>query len=346
MIRNNRPDSPPKVRAPRWFSVGLRQLGLLSPFLATTGIVWLAWGLYGTSDFHVVPAIEIQRLIASARISGSDATTAAVREYTAHLAWNTLAGFYLVFFVATVLLGIWVICRVLEATPRCGMTGRWQWIAFLAVLFSIASWYVVDHIGYGMVSGALLKPTVFAQTPSLPARQQFFSSGGQITALFLAALSSLTLPSPGCTDERCLRCRIALLRLVLGAGTALLVVDVMRENALLAWALGFVDPSDTAAARTLQSLASTIVAGRGVLGTVLLATIYLPAASILRGQVWAAVPSTIATIPEATQWLQDRGLIAASGVAQLRPIVAVLLPLLTGVLSGPAGEVLRNLTKP
>jgi hypothetical protein len=346
MPRNERPSSLPVVQASRWFGDLVRQLGLLSPLLATAGIVWLAWGLYGTNDFHAVPTVEIQRLIMPAGSSRSDATTAAVREYAAHLAWNTLAGLYLVFFVATLLLGIWIISRVLEATPRCGVTGRWQWIALLAILFAVASWYVLHHIGYGVISAALLKSTVFAQAPDLPARQQFFSSGGQITALFLAALSSLILPSPGCADERCLRNRIGLLRLVLGAGTVLLVVDVMRENALLRWALGFVDPSNKTAAHTLQSLASTIVAGRGVLGTVLLAAIYLPAASILRGQVWATVPVTIATIPEATRWLQDRGLIAPSSVAQLRPIVAVLLPLLTGVFSGPAADVLRNLTKP
>lgn len=346
MPRDEQLGSPLVVQGSRWVGDRVRQLGLLSPFLATTGIVWLAWGLYGTSDFHAVPTLEIQRLVASAGISGSDAIAAAVGEYTAHLAWNTLAGLYLVVFVATLLIGVWIVCRVLEAAPRCGMTAKWQWIAFLAVLFAVASWYVLHHIAYGVISGALLKPTVFVQAPDLRARQQLFSSGGQLTALFLAALSSLILPAPGCGDERCLRSRIGLLRLVLGAGTVLLVVDVMREDALLQWALGFVDPSSKTAARVLQSLASTIVAGRGVLGTVLLAAIYLPAASILRGQVWATVPPTIATIPEATQWLQDRGLIAPSGIAQIRPIVAVLLPLLTGVFSGPAGDVLRNLTKP
>jgi hypothetical protein len=331
---------------PHRFSDLVAQLALFSPLLVTAGILWLSWALYGTSDFHRVPSDEVGRLIASARITGSDATAAAVWEYTAHLAWNTLAGLYLVFLIAALLLGIWVVCRVFAAAPRCGLTSGWQWIALLAVLFAGASWYVLRHISYGVISGALLTPTVVTQAPGLPARQQFFSSGGQITALFLAALSALILPAPGCGDERCLRNRIWLLRLVLGAGTALLVIDVMREDALLRWAIAFVDPSNKIAVNTVQGLASTIVAGRGVQGTVLLTAIYLPAASMLRGQVWNAVPATIATIPEATQWLQDRGLIAPSAVAQLRPIVAVLLPLLTGVLSGPAAAVLRNLTGP
>ena len=107
--QRERPDIPASSRAPRWFGDLVGQLALLSPFLVTAGIVWLSWALYGTSDFHTAPSNELRRLIASARITGSDATAAAVWEYTAHLAWNTLAGLYLVFLVAAVLLGAWII---------------------------------------------------------------------------------------------------------------------------------------------------------------------------------------------------------------------------------------------
>ena len=164
-------------------------------------------------------------------------------------------------------------------------------------------------------------------------------------ALFLAALSALILPSAECTDERCIRERIELLRLVLAVGTGLLVVDVIREDALLRWAVAFIDPSNKTATAVVQSLASTIVAGRGVQGTALLAAIYLPAAFVLRGQVWRTVPASITTVPEASQWLQDRALVAPSTVAQLRPVIAVLLPLITGVLSGPAAEAIKSLTR-
>ena len=344
--QRKRPVAPLPSRAPHWFGDGVGKFALLSPFLVTAGIVWLSWTLYSIRDFHAFPSDDLRRLITSASITGSDAPAAAVREYTAHLAWDTLAGLYLVFLIAALLIGVWIAFRVFATAHRCGLAGGWLWILLLGVLFSAASWYVLRRISYGAISGALLSPTVFAQAPGLPGRQQFFSSGGQITALFLAALSSLLLPSPGCSDERCLRSRIGLLRLVLEAGTALLVVDVLREDALLRWAVTFVDASNKTAATTVQGLASTIVAGRGVLASVLLAAFYLPAASMLRGQVWNTVPASIATIPEATQWLQDRGLVAPSAAAQLRPVIAMLLPLLTGVLSGPAAGVVRNLMGP
>ncbi len=343
--QRKRPGVPP-ASPPHWIGDVVGQFTLLSPFLVTAGLVWLSWALYRVSDSHAFPSEDLRQLIESASITGSDAKAAAVREYTAHLAWNNLAGLYLVLLIGALLLGAWIAYRVFAAVPRCGLAGGWHWIALLGVLFAAASWYVLRRISYGAISGALLTHTVFAQAPALPARQQFFSSGGQITALFLAALSALVLPSPSCGDERCLRSRIGLLRLVLEAGTALLFVDVIREDALLRWAVTFVDASNKTAANTVQGLASTIVAGRGVLDTVLLAAIYLPAASILRGQVWNAVPASIATIPEATRWLQDRGLVAPSAAAQLRPIIAMLLPLLTGVLSGPGAGILRNIMGP
>ncbi len=110
--QRERPDAPPASWAPRRFGDRGARLALLSPFLVTAGIVWLSWALYGTSDFHKVPSNELGRLIASAGITGSDATAAVVWEYTAHLAWNTLAGLYLVFLIAALGLG-----AVYEAVP-------------------------------------------------------------------------------------------------------------------------------------------------------------------------------------------------------------------------------------
>jgi len=324
---------------------GARNAVLLSPFLVTLGLVWLAWALYGGRDFQTIPTKELAQLLAQARITGPEAAPAAVWEYTARLAWNAVAGVYLVFLLATVLIGIWIVSRLFASTPRCGLTSTRSWPIVLLVAFSLASWYVLRAVTYGAISGSLLGPTVFTQAPDLPARQQFFSQGGQITALFLAALSALVLPSSRCGREACLRDRTALLELVLGMGTALLVTDVIREDTLLRWALAFVDPANKTVASTVQNLTVTIVAVRGVQGTALLAAIYLPAALILKGQAWSAVPASVATLPEAKQWLQDRGLIASSVLAQFRPVVAVLLPLLTGVLSGPAAEVLKNLTR-
>jgi len=324
---------------------GARNAVLLSPFLVTLGLVWLAWALYGGRDFQTIPTKELAQLLAQARITGPEAAPAAVWEYTARLAWNAVAGVYLVFLLATVLIGIWIVSRLFASTPRCGLTSARSWPIVLLVAFSLASWYVLRAVTYGAISGSLLGPTVFTQAPDLPARQQFFSQGGQITALFLAALSALVLPSSRCGREACLRDRTALLELVLGMGTALLVTDVIREDTLLRWALAFVDPANKTVASTVQNLTVTIVAVRGVQGTALLAAIYLPAALILKGQAWSAVPASVATLPEAKQWLQDRGLIASSVLAQFRPVVAVLLPLLTGVLSGPAAEVLKNLTR-
>jgi hypothetical protein len=333
-------------RAPDWLDDGARNGVLLLPFLVTAGIVGFAWGAYGNSDFQAVPTGDLGRLIKQAGISGPDAPAAAVWEYTGHLIWNALAGVYVVLMIATIIIGIWIVHRLATWNPRCGLLRRWWWPVILLTGFLIVTWFVMRNVAYGVISGSLLTPTVFAQAPDLPARQQFFSKGGQIIAIFFAALASLILPSSECRREACLRERSAFLGLVLGMGAALLVTDVIREDALLRWAMAFIDPSNKVTTVTIQNLTAAIVATRGIFGTVLLAAIYLPAAFILRDQAWQAVPANITTRAEAKQWLQDEDLIPPSAFLQFRPIVAVLLPLLTGVLSGPAGEVVKNLTHP
>jgi hypothetical protein len=132
--QRERPITPPAHRVPRRFGDRVGQMALLSPFLVTAGIVWLSWALYGTSDFHAVPSDELRRLIESAGITGSEAPAAAVREYTAHLAWNTLVGFYLVFLIAALLIGAWIVSRVFGTAPRSRLAAGSQWTALLAAL--------------------------------------------------------------------------------------------------------------------------------------------------------------------------------------------------------------------
>jgi len=319
---------------------------LLSPFLITVAVLGVSWMLSGSADWRVLPTRELAQLTAAARTVGADAARAAVWEYSGRLAWNTVAAAYLACLATAVITGLWVAWRVAAPGHRCGVAARWPWPLVLALGFMLVSWYLVRGVSSGAVSGALLRPTVFTQAPEIVGRQRFFSDTGQILALFLAALAVLVLPGRACADERCLRDRSGFLHLLLMIGAVLLVLDVLREDTLFRWATAFIDPANAATVAVVQGYASTIVASRGVLGTALLAAIYLPAALVLHGHVWGIVPASVTTIPDATQWLQDRGLSSSASPVQLRPALTVLLPLLAGLFSGPAAEVVKSLGHP
>jgi hypothetical protein len=266
-----------------------------------------------------------------------------VWEYSGRIAWNTVEGAYVACLVAALITGLWIAWRVAAPGHRCGVAVRWwPWPLLLALSF-LAMSYGAAVESSTRVSSALLVPTVFQHESDIIWRQGVFSVTGQILALFLAALAVLVLPGRACADERCLRDRSGLLHLLLTIGAGLLVLDALREDALFRYAAAFIDPANAATVAAVRGYGFAIVASRGALGTALLAAIYLPAALVLRRHVWSIVPSSIATIPDATQWLQDRGLSLSASPVQLRPTLTVLLPLLAGLFSGPVGEVVKGL---
>ena len=316
---------------------------LFAPFLITAAVLGVSWILSGTTDWRALPTREMAQLTSAGRVVGVDAARAAVWEYSGRLAWNTVAATYLACLVTAVITGLWIASRVAAPRHRCGVAARRSWPFALGLSFLVISWYLATAVSSGAVSGALLGLTVFTQAPEIIGRQRFFSDTGQILALFLAALTVLVLPGRACADERCLRDRSGFLHLLLTIGAVLLVLDVLREDALFRWAAAFIDPANAATLEVIRGYGSTVVASRGVFGTALLAAIYLPGALILHRHVWSIVPVSIATMPEASQWLQDRGLASSASPVQLRPALTVLLPLFAGLFSGPAGEVIKSL---
>jgi hypothetical protein len=315
------------------------------PFLITAAVLGVSWELSKAAySRQVPPSQELAQLTRAAGVVGADDTArAAVWEYSGRIAWNTVEGAYLACLVAALITGLWVAWRVAAPGHRCGVAVRWwPWPLLLALSF-LAMSYGAAVESSTRVSSALLVPTVFQHESDIIWRQGVFSVTGQILALFLAALAVLVLPGRACADERCLRDRSGLLHLLLTIGAGLLVLDALREDALFRYAAAFIDPANAATVAAVRGYGFAIVASRGALGTALLTAIYLPAALVLRRHVWSIVPSSIATIPDATQWLQDRGLSLSASPVQLRPTLTVLLPLLAGLFSGPVGEVVKGL---
>lgn len=336
----------PGPRVPQLDVHGPPYPALFSPFLITAAALGVSWKLSETDYLHKMPpTTQLAQLTSAARVVGTeDAARTAVWEYSGRIAWNTVEGAYLTCLAAAMITGLWVAWRVAAPGHRCGVAARW-WPPLLLTLIFLAMSYGAAVNSPSLVSRALLDPTVSKQggEPEVIWQQQFFSATDQILALFLAALAVLVLPGRTCADERCLRDRSGFLHLLLTIGAGLLVLDILREDALFRYAAAFIDPANAATVAAVRGYGYAIEASRGALGTALLAAIYLPAALVLHRHVWSIVPVSIATIPDATKWLEDRGLSSSVSPVQLRPALTVLLPLLAGLFSGPVGEVVKSL---
>ena len=126
------------------------------------------------------------------------------------------------------------------------------------------------------------------------------------------------------------------LRIFLYVGTVLLVVGVLRMNAVFSWAYSFLAIVDAAA---LQGIRLTSVSILGAFYSLLLACVYVPAAWVLRERA-AALIRVSGALPEARQQQAARTDISLSLADAFPRILAIVAPLLTG----PVGELVGRLS--
>jgi hypothetical protein len=152
------------------------------------------------------------------------------------------------------------------------------------------------------------------------------------------------------------------LQSVLYAGAVVLVITTFRQNITLRWALDYLQPPELlnqlvgfSVARylmgRLEVVVSNIVTGTGIMNTLLLTGLYVPAALVLQNRVRGlarlavqrekAVPEAGLDVPltkEQTEWIAQHDL-ALPLKEQLPKIVAILSPM----LAGPVGQLLNFL---
>lgn len=342
--------SPPLSSRPRTFA--RRDLLLMLPLFVTLAVVLGTYHFYNRqllpyargTDLSIPPALEAAQIQAQTSLKPADKAlakmTTTIEQYTARLIWTGFVGVFLTLWLAALATAAYVLFQVFKG-EREGLALSPPTVLAMAIIIFGTALYIARAIDYGPIAHPALGPTVSKNFPELHLEegQRQLDQVDQITALFLAATVALILPSLGCRDGTVLRVRTELLGMVLTVGTVLLVADVIREDALLRWGLTFAPDAGTKTA--LTRLVTTITAKRGLLGSVLLASIYLPGAFILRAQIRAVIPEDGQTSLSRVQ-----GLMAEGPIAQLRPVITLLLPLLTGILSGPAANLLKNLPHP
>ena len=131
--------------------------------------------------------------------------------------------------------------------------------------------------------------------------------------------------------------RVRLLRPILMVGATALVVAILRLSVTHAWAASYLLP-ESPLAKNVSSLVTGIVVSMGTVYTLLMASIYLPAALMLRTRVLKLAAGK--TDQEQEKFLSDNGL-NLSFMQLLPRVLALFAPL----LAGPLGELLVRATK-
>jgi hypothetical protein len=120
--------------------------------------------------------------------------------------------------------------------------------------------------------------------------------------------------------------RLRHLRIFLYVATLLLVVGVLRMQAVMDWVLAFLEPDD---AEALGGLTSTLSSVIGAFYSLVLAAVYLPAAYVLKTRAEAAIDTSGAT-EEVKGKIRESTVFSQSLNAVLPRLAALLGPLLAG----------------
>ena len=125
------------------------------------------------------------------------------------------------------------------------------------------------------------------------------------------------------------------LRTMLYAGTILLIVGVLRLSAVYQWSLAFISQNDLEAAKVFTS---SLVTDTGGFFTLIIASVYIPAAYIINRRAELLVMESDLELKEKEEILNDQK-INFSFKDSLPRLLVILGPL----LAGPIGELIKGL---
>ena len=274
----------------------------------------------------------------------AEVTTAATTRYSGLNASVILSSLFLSVLVFTACSAAGLLVMISRRSPSCAPSfptlGRLGVLWMAGIIFVLL---VYKDYG-GAVIRPLTEPTFTAGAVTLPwmVTTQVHDGIALSAALFLAAVNAALWPLGHSLDEDALRDRRFGLMWIMYLATAVLVLDVVQYNTLLRWAVTFV--SGAMAQKAIESFVATSVSLRGLLATALLAGIYLPTRIALEFRVYEISPPAGTAVTGRQNYLKEQGLLPDSFAAEIRPIVAILLPLFTGVVSGPFGGLLQKLS--
>ena len=156
---------------------------------------------------------------------------------------------------------------------------------------------------------------------------------GAVVVSFIIAASLTLLPTPpqsNTSPEHCLAERMFLLRQALYAAGTVLVAATFELGAVYRWPGAFIRHTE---APHLDALANAMVVTFGILYSLFLAAVYLPAVTVLGSRAETLARERVGDSPQRRRWWLRKHDLVASPRAQIASIVAAAGPLLGGPVS-------------
>jgi hypothetical protein len=300
------------------------------------------------------------------------AITAMSSRYAGRVNWAAFAVLQAVICCCASLSGLYAINKALRDESRAEQVVAYGLALLLASFLSVA----MLRLPYMNDLASVLEQTVgkagdFKDSANVVRVAKIFDAFSIFTAMLLTFTASMivwpavkndpvvcgarpldpTLPMTGemtYVDRKalCIAIQLKQLLFVFTLGAAVLVASSLQIYAMLQWSLSCLQPlldgGDSALYHSVERLALSFVTWRGLIYTLWLSAIYLPAAYILRSRAIAlAVAADDGhSINSQHRWMEERGL-SLSVTDMLPRLAALLAPLLTG----PAAELIRSLQR-
>lgn len=257
--------------------------------------------------------------------------------YVGGAMWVLASGAHVLVNLAALFASVYVIREGIgeRAKGKRGALTIALFIAWAALLALMPSMQLTGDTG--APGPRLLLETVGRMLPSINTYNRLFDALGLTVGVMLAVAACAAIRRDAVEDAegKTLRRRMRLLRTILYAGAAALVVSVIRLSVTLNWGGSFLPAATPPAVSESATLITGIVNTLGIYYTILLAAVYAPAALVLRRRANALASQQP---PEKQdEWLKARGL-ALSFTEYLPRVVAILAPL----LAGPVADLVKS----
>ncbi|HEX9918828.1 MAG TPA: hypothetical protein VGA87_06660 [Pyrinomonadaceae bacterium] len=256
--------------------------------------------------------------------------------YVDRVHWTLAGGLHLVVSVAALLVSSFVIYRMLD---HLGARERLLFIFIALFIAADIGLYVAIHTASDVSSPAqiLLEQTVARVLPDINFYNRLFDALGTMVGITLAVAScTIIWRNTGVQpEERELRNHLRLLRGLLYAGAAALVIGVLRLAATLHWGGDFWT-DNSPAGEEVSKLTTGIVSSLGISYTLALTSMYVPTVLVLSARARALAKNESPDKQE--EWLKNHGL-TLSYLGYLPRLLALLGP----ILVGPVGTALSKL---